>query len=135
MSQSKARLVTSRNARALRVLARMDVCSNASDALDALFRVLDSATIVEDDEVPRGVVTMGSRVLLRESSDLFREVTLVFPWNDAPREGRVSVVSPLGTALLGARIGVAIRYSPAPEQTARVQLLDVLYQPEAGHQK
>ncbi len=128
-------LVTTRDVMCLRVLAKMEICKDMREALDALYGKLDAASVVESDVVPRSVITMGSRVLYFDrKADVRRDVTLVYPWNDAPYAGRLSVLSPLGTALLGAGIGASVRYSPAPSITARVDVLDVLYQPEAaGH--
>ena len=82
-------------------------------------------------DVPRDVITMNSRFALAHPRD---EVsicyTLVYPEEESPRQGKVSVLSSIGSALLGARVGEEVCWisSDGPE-VAKVQR--VLYQPEA----
>lgn len=125
-------VVTRANAQYLRVLAKMTIAETLGEFLPALYEKLDGATVVEDDEVPRDAVTMGSRVLLLdpETAGPYAS-TLEYPWNDAP--GRTSVASWLGIALLGSRLGTSLRYRapPSAERVRRIHLVDVLYQPEA----
>ena len=82
-------------------------------------------------QVPGDVVTMNSRFALSRPRD---EVplcyTLVYPEEEAPQLGKVSVLSPMGTALLGARVGEEVCWVSADgPETATVRRL--LYQPEA----
>lgn len=128
-------VVTAANMKCLRVLARMEICREMSEGLVVLYEKLDRAVVVDPRAIARSVVTIHSRVLCFDhEADAQRDVTLVYPWNEAPYAGRVSVVSPLGTALLGASIGTMVRYLATPDRLARVDVLDVLYQPEAaGH--
>src|SRR5687768_16528688 len=100
--------------------------------LDGLRREIDRARVVEPTRVPRDVVTMGSTVRL---SDLAREreeiYTLAYPDEADLRDGRLSVLSPLGTALLGARAGDVIRVESAAGPRA-VKIEEILFQPEAA---
>jgi regulator of nucleoside diphosphate kinase len=133
MSRS-AIVVTRGNAQCLRVLARMEIAADLGVQLAALYQKLDGAFVVDDAGVPRGVVTIGSRVVYYDPKHETEYcVALVYPWNGAPREGRVSVTSPLGIALLGTRIGMSLRYRPDPEsdRVSRIDVIDVPYQPEA----
>jgi regulator of nucleoside diphosphate kinase len=105
------------------------------DASDRLHEELQRATVVASEDVPPDVVTMNSRVLYRdESGSLGREVTLVYPdAADAARQ-RVSILSPLGSALLGLRVGQAIEWDLPNGQRKRYRVLALPYQPEAhGH--
>ena len=83
-------------------------------------------------EVPADVITMNSRFALRneETGDTVC-YTLVYPEDEAPHRGRLSVLSPMGMALYGARVGDAVcwRSAKGPE-VATVQRL--IYQPEAA---
>lgn len=128
-------VVTSRNLKCLRVLWRMEICADLQDELAELYDRLEHAVVVDSAEVPRSVVTMDSRVLCFDPEQKSsREILLVYPWNAAPYAGRVSVASSLGTALLGASIGKSVRYRVDAERAARLEIVDVLYQPErAGH--
>ncbi len=92
---------------------------------------LDGATVVVESQMPEDVVTMNSSVVLLDlDTGGERLCTLVYPgyFSDAP--DRVTVLSPLGTALLGARIGTEIEYE-CSKGHRRVQVEDIVYQPKA----
>jgi regulator of nucleoside diphosphate kinase len=72
---------------------------------------LERAIIVAPGEIPAGVVTMYSAVTVRDlTGDSRREITLVYPHEANPATGRVSVLAPLGTALLGYRQGDEVEW-------------------------
>ena len=80
--------------------------------LDELGAELERALIAERDEVPGDVITMHTRVhVLDLKSQERREVVLVFPWESDPAAGRISVLAPLGTALLGYREGDEVEWT------------------------
>jgi len=97
-----------------------------------LERELDRAIVVKPEDVPPTVVTMNSRV---EVSDLDTEerrcLTLVFPAMAGIDAGRVSVLAPLGSALLGSREGHSIELK-TPRGVRRLRVERVVYQPEAA---
>lgn len=98
----------------------------------ALHELLDLSDLVASPAVPPDVVTMHSRVqLLDESTGTRSTITLCYPADASPASGAVSVLAPLGTALLGLRVGDVARWrGPAGEpHAARVE--QMLYQPEA----
>lgn len=99
--------------------------------LDTLEQELDRADIVEPQAIPRDVVTMNSEVRLMDLDSGEEKVyRLVFP---GPfRAGNsVSILAPIGTAMLGYRMGDVIEW-PVPKGVRRLQILEVLYQPEAA---
>jgi regulator of nucleoside diphosphate kinase len=102
--------------------------------LPTLRQGLERCRVVEPGSVPDGVVTMHSRVRVRDlGADETETYTLVFPDDADVNAGRLSVLAPLGTALLGARAGYTIEFA-APGGTRRLKVERVLYQPEAaGH--
>lgn len=110
----------------------LDSLAEYTPAAEALEAELSRATVVGHDEIPAGVVTMNSRVHCREeSTGKDYHLTLVYPQN-AGKEGTVSVLAPVGTALLGLTIGQKIDW-PAPSgKTLSLTLLEVEYQPEAA---
>lgn len=112
-----------------RLLDSLDEYGPAAEALEA---ELARATVVGHDEVPPGVVTMNSTVRCREeSSGKEYHLTLVYP-ADLGGEGKVSILAPVGTALLGLTTGQSIDW-PAPSgKTLKLTLLEVEYQPEAA---
>lgn len=98
--------------------------------LDMLEQELDRAEIVGPDSLPRGIVTMNSEVrLLDLDSGEVRVYRLIFP-NQNRTENSISVLAPIGTALLGYRAGDVIEWQ-VPKGTRRLQVLDVVPQPQA----
>ncbi len=96
---------------------------------------LDRAHIVPAGEIPPDVVTMNSQVALRDLDTGGEMVlTLVFPHEANVDQQRVSVLAPLGTAVLGYRSGDIIEWQ-VPGRTRRLQVERVLYQPEAAVNK
>lgn len=95
--------------------------------------VLDACAIVPSRKIEADVVTMGSEVLVEDGQTGQRaRLTLCYPAHAEPAAGRVSVLSPVGSALLGVRAGgVACWSTPTAERrTARV--VAILFQPEAS---
>ncbi|HEX8875842.1 MAG TPA: nucleoside diphosphate kinase regulator [Phycisphaerales bacterium] len=99
--------------------------------LATLARELDQAVVVGPDEVPPDVVTMNSRARLRDGRRTWT-MTLVFPEDANPEEGAISVLAPLGAALLGCRVGQAVRFRVPGGTERECDILSVLYQPEAA---
>ena len=67
------------------------------------------AKVVAREKLPAGVVTMNSRVVYEDAaSGARRELTLVYPGDADIDAGRLSVVSPVGAALLGSRVGQVV---------------------------
>jgi len=100
--------------------------------LTLLERELERAVVVKPDEVPPSVVTMNSEV---EVTDLAngerRSLTVVFPAQAGIEAGRVSVLAPLGTALLGSQQGAQVTWQ-TPRGTRQLRVERVVYQPEAA---
>lgn len=99
--------------------------------LNAVERELERARIVASSAVPRNVVTLNSRVRLRDlRSEEQMTYTLVMPDQADIDEQRLSVLAPLGTAILGTRAGSIIRW-PVPAGVRTIRVERVLHQPEA----
>lgn len=112
-----------------RLLDSLDEFGPGAAALQA---ELDRAEVVGHDEVPAGVVTMNSRVHCREeSSGKDYHLTLVYP-EDAGSEGKVSILAPVGSALLGLSAGQHIDWPAPGGKVLKLTLLAVEYQPEAA---
>jgi regulator of nucleoside diphosphate kinase len=98
--------------------------------LDALEGELRRARVVRPSEVPRDVVTMHSTVRLRDLDAAESETyTLVYPSQADPENHCISVLAPVGTAILGYRVGDVVEW-PVPAGTRRLRVEEVLYQPE-----
>lgn len=95
---------------------------------------LDRAIVVPAEHVPREVVTMHSRVLyVDEQSGDRREVELVYPEEANATAGRISVLAPVGVALLGLSVGQSIDWG-FPGGVRRLRVERILSQPESGEQ-
>lgn len=101
--------------------------------LDALREEIERAEIVEPEAVPSTVVTMNSVVrFLDEESGLESEVELVFPGHAEIESNRISVLAPVGSALLGLSVGDSIDWPLPNGRRRRLRVVAVTYQPEAA---
>lgn len=100
--------------------------------LDMLMHDLDRATIVESKDIPRDVVTMNSKLYLRDT-DSGEEMmfTLVFPADADVSQKKISILAPVGSAVLGYRAGDIIEWK-VPARKKRLKIETVIYQPEAS---
>jgi regulator of nucleoside diphosphate kinase len=102
--------------------------------LQSLQGELDRAHIVEPAGVPPEVVTMNSRVRLIDVATNEEQVyTLVFPSQANLAHGKISILAPIGTAILGCRLGDTVEWQ-VPCGVRKLRIEEMLYQPEAaGH--
>lgn len=113
----------------LGALARTSARDHAH--LESLWEELDRAIVVSAEEAPPDVVTMRTRVRIRDlESGQQRVYALVYPWEADVDSNRVSVLAPLGTALLGYREGDQIEWR-MPGGVRRLRVEKILDQPEA----
>jgi regulator of nucleoside diphosphate kinase len=115
--------------RLLPVLEQHD--TEGSELLDGELR---RAVIVRQSDIPGDVVTMNSEVVYEDvGSGTRRTVSVVYPRQADATAGRVSVLAPIGSALLGLRVGQTIAWR-TPGGTREIRIVEVRYQPEAsGH--
>jgi regulator of nucleoside diphosphate kinase len=93
---------------------------------------LERADTVAPEEVTADIITMRSRVRLRDLDTCEEMVyTLVFPTEANFDEGKISVLAPVGTAMLGYRVGSLIEWE-VPSGRRRLKVEELLYQPEAA---
>ncbi|HNY72620.1 MAG TPA: nucleoside diphosphate kinase regulator [Syntrophales bacterium] len=94
---------------------------------------LERAVIVPSAEIPADVVTMNSRVVFRElETGEETEATLVYPSQADVNQRRISILAPVGAALLGLSAGDEIQW-PLPSGKKRTyKIISILYQPEAA---
>lgn len=100
--------------------------------MSALRGELNRAEIVAVQDVPPDVITMNSCAeLLDLETDERIELTLVFPVDANIEAGKISVLAPLGTAMLGYRVGDEFAWN-VPYGVRRFKVLAVRFQPEAA---
>lgn len=125
--------ITGFDSKRLRMLRASDTSPEQSTKvyLDRLYRLLEAAETVAPQKIPQDVVTMNSRVCLKDVPEKKEmRISLVFPADVATdlnlETTKVSVLTPLGLAILGRRVGDSAE--------GRVRIHNLLYQPEAaGH--
>jgi regulator of nucleoside diphosphate kinase len=124
--------ITEADMRRLRPL--LENLRHSRDDLRGLSAELAGAHVVAPVAVPSDVVTMNSKARLRDlETGEELTYTLVFPDRANIEQGRISVVAPIGTAMLGHRVGDEIEWI-VPDGAVRLRVEEVLYQPEAaGH--
>jgi len=100
--------------------------------LDHLEEELDRASTVASEKIPANVVTMNSRIRVKDL-DTGKEMSiqLVFPSEADFEQGKFSILAPIGTALIGYRAGDTVEWT-VPAGTRRLRIEEVLYQPEAA---
>ena len=107
------------------------VTSRDQEHLSALWRELDRAILVSAEDVSPDIVTMCTQVRVRDlDSSKQSDCTLVYPWEADAASNHVSVLAPLGTALLGYREGDQFAWR-MPGGVRRLCVEKILHQPEA----
>lgn len=103
-----------------------------SSGFAALTTKLRNARVVPATSIDPGIVTMHSRVLVRDPRSPEPTIyTLVFPEDDRWEHRRLSVLAPKGSAILGRRKGDSVRFDTL-DGARCVTIEEVLYQPEAA---
>lgn len=101
--------------------------------LDALREELGRATVCDPADVPANLITMNSRARFREEhTGREYELTLSYPRQANHANGRISILSPAGSALLGLSEQQQIDWNAGSGNTIRITVLEVTWQPEAN---
>jgi len=112
------------------LLRRGEAVENGAESLH---ETLDSARLVASAEIATDIVTMNSEVTIEDPSGARHVVKLAYPAEANPAEGKVSVLSPLGNALLGSRVGASVTFA-TPVGSRTVRIAEIRFQPEAAAQ-
>ena len=130
----KAIFITRQDQQQLQDLLEEVALSQPRDRGDlfALRDELHRAVIVDSHDVPSDVITMNSRAeLIDLDSGEAAIFTLVFPADAAIEEDKISVLAPIGAAMLGYRVGDQFEWT-VPGGMRRMRVESVQYQPEAA---
>ncbi|HQK99256.1 MAG TPA: nucleoside diphosphate kinase regulator [Smithellaceae bacterium] len=119
--------------RLVELIDGLRLSSKANQAnLDLLEKELYRAVVVDSKDIPQDVVTMNSKVGITDTeSGQTMTYTLVFPSAANISENKLSILAPLGMALLGYRRGDIIQW-PVPSGVRKVRVDEIIYQPEAA---
>lgn len=111
--------------------AKQNKTIDASEA-EKLINELNSATIMDPDKIPGDVVTMNSVVKITfVDAGKQQELKIVYPNEANLKEKRVSIFSPVATALIGFRVGDLIEWM-VPGGLTKIRIDEIIYQPEAA---
>jgi regulator of nucleoside diphosphate kinase len=93
---------------------------------------LEFAEILSPTDIPPDVVTMRSKVRLKDLDTGDESIfSIVFPAEANFDDGKISVLAPMAMALLGRKLGATVEVE-APGRLRRLQILEILYQPESA---
>ena len=114
------------------IIEQKRINKEGREYIESLEAELDRGKVVAPKDVPPDVVTMNSKVSVvdLEYGDEMT-FTLVFPDDANLEAGKVSVLAPLGTAVLGYRVGDVFRWK-VPDGMREYRVKEILYQPEAA---
>lgn len=96
------------------------------ETADDLFAELDRARIVADDKLSAEVVRMGTTLRFTTDAGEDRTVTLVYPPDADISAGRISILSRIGTALIGLKVGQSIDWRTRSDRINRLTLEEIL---------
>lgn len=103
-----------------------------SSYLKMLAGEMDRSIVVDSKDIPSDVITMNSQAsIIDVESGEEMEYTLVFPADADVLHGKISVLAPVGTAMLGYRVGDTFEWD-TPDGTRQFKVLKVVFQPEAA---
>ncbi|HST45597.1 MAG TPA: nucleoside diphosphate kinase regulator [Luteimonas sp.] len=130
MQQAPSIVLSARDARRLEQL--IEATGPGNPVVAALEAEIARAEIREPAAMPTDVVTMNSEVLCFEDSGAKHALRLVYPRDADAARGHVSVLAPVGAALLGLSVGQSIEWPLPGGRSTRIRVSEVVYQPEAA---
>ena len=103
-----------------------------SNEAEKLLSELSKAEIVPSEKIDKDVVTMNSEVkLFFENTQKEQSFKIVYPQDSNLKENKISIFSPIATALIGYKIGDEIEWI-VPGGMTKIKIVDLIYQPEAA---
>lgn len=103
-----------------------------SNEAEKLLSELSKAEIVPSENIDKDVVTMNSEVkLFFENTQKEQSFKIVYPQDANLKENKISIFSPIATALIGYNIGDEIEWI-VPGGMTKIKIVDLIYQPEAA---
>ncbi len=104
--------------------------SNEKKHIQMLKNELSHAKIVAPDEIPNNIITMNSKFLLSIGDTDEELYSLVYPEQADIANNNISIMAPIGTAILGYKEGDTIEWQ-VPDGKIKIKVIKILYQPES----
>jgi regulator of nucleoside diphosphate kinase len=98
---------------------------NAPDAAGVLLAEMERAQVVPNETLPVDAVQMGSIAEFRTDTGQQRRVVLVYPGEADIAQGRISILTPIGAALIGMTPGKSITWKARDGRSHRLTVLTV----------
>jgi len=100
--------------------------------IEELDEELRKAKVVAPKGIPHDVITMNTKVRVKDlGSGAEMVYQLVFPGDADVNQNKISILAPIGTALIGFRVGDTVEWA-VPSGVKRIKIEEILYQPEAA---
>ncbi|WP_257452707.1 nucleoside diphosphate kinase regulator [Archangium lipolyticum] len=133
MSKQQHIIVTETDLERLQRVIEQHSGGRNAELAEMLEQELARAEVKSAQDVPPDVVTMNSTVVFEdEETGSIRRVTLCYPQDARSDEGRISIIAPIGSALLGLSVGQSIKWPVPGGRTRTLRIVAVPYQPEAA---
>jgi len=111
----------------------LEASDRLPDVAETLLAELERATILAPEKLPNDVVRMGSTVRYAADDGSERSVTLVYPGEADIAQGRISVLTPIGAALIGLSVGQSIDWTTLDDRSQILTILSVEQSREPSH--
>ncbi|NOJ02011.1 nucleoside diphosphate kinase regulator [Vibrio kanaloae] len=114
-----------------RIYDLMESLPRNSPSTEQLEQELERGTILEPDQLPDNIVTMNSTVTFSiDATKKEFSLTLVYPKDVDSSGTKISILAPIGSALIGLSTGHSIQWTKPDGSQVDVTILDITYQPE-----
>lgn len=135
MAKDRKIYVTTQDMKRLHALLEGTASQRNAEAAEALESELAGAEVLPPEKIPADVVTMNSKVRFSdEETGQLREITLVYPKDADPSQNKISILAPVGAAIIGLSVGQTIDWPMPGGRVRRLKIVEVLFQPEAAGQ-
>ncbi|QTD46023.1 GreA/GreB family elongation factor [Ottowia testudinis] len=119
--------------RIFNLLRRQTAAGGAPQHVEELAELIDAADQVRPQEIGADVVTMQTKLRVAEpATGAERSVTLCYPPEADAARGMISILSPLGTSLLGLKVGEVARWQGVDGKPGELEVKAIEFQPEAS---
>jgi regulator of nucleoside diphosphate kinase len=125
-------MITEKDYQRLNHLVKVLQIAKGPKIVAALRNELVDAVVVPPEEIPQDVITMNSRIRLKKRKSASEmEISVVFPEDTDIVNRKISVLAPVGTAVLGCKVGDEVKW-PSAQGAVVFQVEEIVYQPEAA---
>ncbi|MDD5016299.1 MAG: nucleoside diphosphate kinase regulator [Atribacterota bacterium] len=114
------------------IMVAKEFGNKAKKYLRELEDELAKGVVINSRNIPNNIITMNSKIRLRDINTQKEMICwLVFPGDSNADQGKISILAPIGTALLGYTVGDIIEWR-VPAGLTKLKVEEILYQPEAA---